>query len=87
MASEFVRRVLGERRKRAVGTILGWTERRIHDKLTPTERNELREQVIAAVGAYHDVALDMLSASIDDGGMVNQEALRMLEDLHARVIG
>ena len=86
MASEFVRRVLVERRKRAVGTILGWAERRIHDKLTSTERAELREQVIAAVGAYHDVALDMLAASIDDGGMVNQEALRMLEDLHSRVI-
>lgn len=87
MASEFVRKVLTERRKRAVGTIMGFAERRLYSKLTHADQEALREHVLSAIGGYHDVALDLLSASVDDGGMVNEEALRKLDQLHARVFG
>lgn len=87
MASDYVKRVLIERRKRLVGTVMGHAERVIYPQISRSQQDAFRDCVLAAVGSYHDVVLDLLSASIDDGGLVNEEALRKLDDLHRRVIG
>lgn len=86
-ANEYVKRVLVERRKRLVGTILGQAEKVVYPQLTRSQQDAFRDCVLRAVGSYHDVALDLLSASIDDGGMVNEEALRILTEVHSRVVG
>lgn len=83
--SEFVRNVLVEQRKRLVGTVMSHLEANVYPKLTVTERKELRDKVLTAVGAYHDICLDMLKASVTDGSVVNEEAVRLMAELNHRL--
>lgn len=75
---QFIKNLLAEQRKRAVGNLMRYIESQIYPVLTPAQRSELRAKVIGAIGQYHDTCLDILKASVDDGGMVNEEALLML---------
>ena len=51
------------------------------------EAEAFRDKVLASIGAYHDTCLDMLKASVDDGAVVNAEALELLRDIHGKVNG
>lgn len=77
---QFVRRLLGEQRKRAVASILSAIEAKTD--LPEAERRELRNQVLAAINQYHDTALDILKSSVDDGSQVNPEALRLIAEFN-----
>ena len=82
----FVRNMLIEQRKRLVGTLMRYIEHEVYPKLNETERRELRKRVLTAVDSYHDVCLDMLKASVDDGSSVlNDEAARLLARLNTEV--
>lgn len=83
--SEFVRAVLVEQRKRLVGSLMEYVQTNVFPKLNDTERKALRDKVLASVGVYHDCCLDMLKASVSDGSVVNESALRAIEALHADV--
>lgn len=84
MANEFVRNLLVEQRKRAIGSILGHFDREF--SASPMrQRQEFREKVLAAVGVYHDTCLDILKASVDDGIVPNAEFLEKLTEIHADV--
>lgn len=85
MSSDFVRNLLIEQRKRLVGSIMTHAEKTLFDRMTPPEQRAFREKVLSAVGAYHDTCLDVLKASVNDGSIVNTEALELLRDIHARV--
>jgi hypothetical protein len=78
---QFVRNMLNEQRRRAVGTLMQYLEINIFPRLTEAEQRELRGKVIGAVGQYHDVCLDMLKASVNDGTVMNDEAARLLAGL------
>lgn len=80
--SELARSMLIERRKRLVGSLLDYVEKNIYRHLTPTERTELRKKVIADVGSYHDVCLDLIKASVNDGTVINEEALAAIHELN-----
>jgi hypothetical protein len=82
---QFVRNMLNEQRRRAVGTLMQYLEINIFPRLTEAEQRELRGKVIGAVGQYHDVCLDMLKASVNDGTVVNVEALRLISELNTRL--
>lgn len=75
---QFARNVLNEQRRRLIGNLMQYLESHVYAHLDEHEQRELRKRVLTAVGAYHDVCLDMLKASIDDGSVVNEDALRLL---------
>ena len=82
---QFVKRMLIERRQRLVGTLMRYMEDEIYPKLSEPERKDLRRRVLTAVDAYHEVCLDLLKASIDDGMSINDEAVRMLSRLNSAI--
>ena len=65
--NEFVVRLLAERRQRLVGSIMSEAERNLFPHVPPAARAAYRQKVLEFVGAYHDVALDCMKASVDDG--------------------
>jgi hypothetical protein len=85
MSSDFVKNLLIEQRKRLVGSIMTHAEKTLFERLTPVEQRVFREKVLSSVGAYHDTCLDILKASVNDGSVVNGEALELLRDIHMRV--
>lgn len=83
--SEFVRNMLIEQRKRAVGGLMQYIEKNVYHRLHPSERDDLRAKVLESIGVYHDLCLDMLKASVSDGSVVNEEAIVAMAELHAEV--
>lgn len=81
--SEFVRNVLSEQRKRMLGSLMQYIEREVYPHLRPHEQKALREKVITSTIAYHDVCLDLLKASVNDGSVVNEEAVRLMAELNS----
>ena len=53
-------------------------------KLDRAEQKAFRDKVLASTGAYHDVVLDCLKASVGDGFVVNEDAIRLLQSVHDR---
>lgn len=82
---EFVRNMLNEQRKRLVGTLMQHLEAQVYPHLNDRERHDLRKKVLAATSSYHDICLDLLKASVNDGSMVNDEAIRLLARLNTEV--
>lgn len=81
--SDFATKLASEQRGRLVGSILGHAERAPWwAKLTNADRKAFRDKVLASVGVYHDFVLDCLRAA-DDGSVVNEEALRLLQSIHS----
>lgn len=82
---QFVKKMLIERRQRLVGTLMRYFEAEVYPKLTEAERRELRKRVLTAIDSYHDVCLDMLKASVEDGSVLNDEATRLLARLNSSI--
>lgn len=80
---QFVRNLLIEQRRRTIGALMGHIEERVYPRLPAAERKDLRDKVLATVNAYHDICLDILKSSVSDGTVVNEEAVRMLTEMHA----
>lgn len=85
MSQDFVRNILTEQRKRMVGSLMQYMEREVYPKLTRDEQKSLREKVLNATISYHDVCLDVLKASVSDGSVVNEEAVRLMAELNSRL--
>jgi len=92
MSQEFVRNMAIENRKRLVAGMMDHFEKFIaplirDEKVRETARLAYRQRLMAGVGQYHDFVLDCLKASVatGDGGVVNEEALRLLQQVHAGV--
>lgn len=69
----FVKRLLTERRQRLVGTIMREAEATLFPAVSEAVRKAYRQKVLEAVGSYHDVVLDCMRASIDDGTIVRPD--------------
>jgi hypothetical protein len=87
VASEFVRTLAIEQRNRLIAGLMGFFEQTVEPQLPrekrQTARRAYREKVMQCAGQYHDFVLDCLKASVaDDGSVVNEEALRLLQQLH-----
>lgn len=85
MASDFVRNLLIEQRKRVVGSIMTHAEKNVFPSLNAAQQRALRDKILASVGAYHDTCLDILKASVNDGTIVNADALDMITEIHREV--
>jgi hypothetical protein len=85
MASDFVRALLIEQRKRMVGGVMSHAEGSSWwGKLTVDEQRAFRDKVLSSTGAYHDVVLDCVKAAVGNGAVINEEALNLIRDLHDR---
>lgn len=80
---EFAKNLMVEQRRRLVGSLMDHIEKRVYPHLPPEVRTELRTKVLQCVGAYHDVVLDCLKASVNDGSVANDAALELLQQVHA----
>jgi hypothetical protein len=60
-------------------------EKNLFEGMSVPQQRAFREKVLASVGVYHDTCLDILKASVNDGSVVNAEALTLLTDIHAFV--
>lgn len=83
--SQFVRNLMGETRKRAVGSLMTYIEREVFPMLDENQRRALRQRVLASITQYHDVTLDVLRSSVSDGSAVNEEALTILARMDANL--
>lgn len=84
MADSQIDRLIGQRRKRLVATILGHAERELYAQLTKEQQVEFREKVLRAVDDFADLTRDILKV-ISEDVVVNQHALELLEALHRDV--
>jgi hypothetical protein len=85
MSQEFVRNILTEQRKRMVGSLMQYLEREVYPKLSREQQKALREKVLNSTVSYHDVCLDVLKASVNDGSVINEEAVRLMAELNTRL--
>jgi hypothetical protein len=85
MSSEFVRNLLIEQRRRVVGSIMTHAEKNVFPTLSPAQQRVFRDKVLSSIGVYHDTCLDILKASVDDGSVVNADALSMITEIHQAV--
>lgn len=76
------RELVGAQRRRLVARILGEVERAFDVRDLP---EELRTGVMDAVGTYHDLVLDLLGVRDDEGVIRNEDAVRLLGEIHAAV--
>jgi hypothetical protein len=81
MADSQLARLIGERRKRLVATILGHAEREFFTQLTPQQQRDFRAKTLTAIDDYADLMRDVLKIS-GDGVVLNSHALELLEALH-----
>ena len=71
-----VRKFLTNRRNRAVGSILGWSEAELRSQLTAQQWEGLRRVVLEATNSYHDVVLDLVKS---EDGVRNDYLVELLE--------
>lgn len=80
--SDFVRQLALEQRRRAVAGLMEHFEKNVAPLLPANVRSQAlrdyRVKVMSSVGQYHDFVLDCLKASVNDGSIVNDEAMRIL---------
>jgi hypothetical protein len=80
-----VRDFLKNRRDRALGAILGHSERSAWwPQLSKDERESVRRVVIDALNGYHDSVLDLVKAE-DANVTRNEEVIRLLEQIDSKV--
>lgn len=89
MSQEFVKSLAIEHRKRLVASLMEHFERRVLPAMPANVRSQAlkdyRDRVMQSVGAYHDFVLDCLKASVGETSVVNEEAMRLLEQVHYAV--
>lgn len=78
------RRLLGERRKRLVGSIMQFAERELYPGMSLKQQAAFRDKVMEAVGSYHDLMIDLMRSLAGDA-VVNEQALSLLRDIHDRL--
>lgn len=71
-----IRDFLKARRDRALGSILGYAERELWERLTVQEQKAFRAVTIDALNGYHDSVLDLVKA---ENGVRNDEVLGFLQ--------
>jgi len=83
MSNEFLRSLMSEQRRRLVGSVLEHAENNLYQRMSSEEQRAFREKVLTSVGVFYDFMLDAVKASVNDGSVMNEEALVLLRDLHA----
>jgi hypothetical protein len=83
MADSQMTRLIGERRKRLVASILGHAEREFFTQLTPEQQRDFRRKVLGSIDEFADLMRDVLKIASEDV-VLNQHAIDLLESLHSQ---
>lgn len=81
MADSTLVRLITERRRRLVASIMGHAEREFFDRLTPKQQQDFRRKTLGAIDEFTDLIRDVLKIGMEDA-QVNGHALELLEALH-----
>jgi hypothetical protein len=69
-----------------VASILGHAEREVYPHLTPLQRQAFRNKVLSSIDVYHDLVMDLIKVYEGrDDTIVNEEALKMIRDIHTEL--
>lgn len=79
------KKFLENRRRRALGSILGYAEREIYPALSKDQQLAFREVVMGSLNSYHDTTLDLFKSE-DYGSLRNEEVFALLERIEQRQI-
>lgn len=85
MAEHHFARLVRERRKRLVASILGHAEREFYSSLTPEQQQAFRQKVLDSVDDFADLMRDIIKVSSEDF-VVNAHVAQIIEDVHGRGI-
>lgn len=83
MDSQMVKLVT-ERRRRLVATVMGHAEREFFSQLTPQQQADFRRKTLAAIDDFCDLMRDLLRITGDDA-VINEHAISLLEQIHRKV--
>lgn len=81
MADAHLIRLVVERRKRLVASILGHAERTFYAQLTPEQREDFRAKVLTSADEFADLMRDMLKV-VGEDVVVNARAVELIEAIH-----
>lgn len=81
MADAQLIRLITERRKRLVASIMGHAEREFFDALTPQQQAEFRRKTLGAIDEFADLMRDVIKITSEDV-VVNDHALTLLSQIH-----
>lgn len=84
MADAHLIRLVVERRRRLVASILGHAERAFYSQLTVEQREEFRAKVLASADDFADLMRDMLKV-VGEDVVVNTRAVDLIEAIHDNV--
>ena len=77
--------LLAQQRKRLVAGVLGAAERsEWWPKLSVSEQSDFRTRVLHSINGYYEVTLDLLKVSTDEGVLISEDALRLIQATHDR---
>lgn len=82
MAEPQLIRLIGERRKRLVATIMGHAEREFFSQLSAQQQAEFRKRTLGAIDEFADLMRDVVKIT-SDTTVVNDHAIVLLEQIHA----
>lgn len=74
-------RLIGERRKRLVASIMGHAEREFYSQLSPEQQKDFRRKTLSAIDEFADLMRDVVKITSEDA-VVNTHALELLEKIH-----
>lgn len=81
MAESQMLRLLTERRRRLVASIMGYAERELFDQLSTKQQQDFRRKTLTSIDEFCDLIRDVIKISTQDAA-VNDHALELLESLH-----
>lgn len=81
----FVRNMLNRQRKRMVAIVMRHAETSFYSELSVDQQAAFRAAVLSATSSYHDACIDLIESSVNDGMMLNEEAVRVLAAFNENV--
>ena len=81
MAESQFTRLIRERRKRLVASILGHAEREFYPQLDPEQREAFRAKVIDSIDSFADLMRDIVAVQGEDA-VVNAHVVQLIEEIH-----
>jgi hypothetical protein len=81
MADTQMARLITERRRRLVASIMGHAEREFYNVLTAQQQTDFRKKTLSAIDEFADLMRDVVKITSQDV-LVNGHALELLEQIH-----
>lgn len=83
MSQDFIRGMAAKARRRAVATVMNHAERQFRPLVSKDDWEDFRDVVLNAMAMYHDQVMDIMLTLGEGPGVVNEEALMILQRLQS----